>query len=168
MISADSRHAWLMCSDGIMFELDAATGTPIRVLTGPRYQFNRPDAIAADGTRVWVANYGSGVGNARGGSVTELNAATGAPIRVLTESGYGFNGPSAIALDGTRVWVTNDPYNSGGSVTELNAATGAPIRVLTGPSYPFSGLGAIATDGTRVWVTNTRAGWLTEFPESPR
>jgi DNA-binding beta-propeller fold protein YncE len=91
--------------------------------------------------------------------VTELSAVTGAPIRVLTGSGYGFNGPGAIAVDGAHVWVTNTgDVASGGSVTELSAAIGSPTRVLTGPRYPFSGPGAIATDGTRVWVTNFGAG----------
>jgi hypothetical protein len=50
-------------------ELDAATGAPIRVLTGPRYKFNWPAGIAADGTRIWVINNG-------GSSVTEFPASS--------------------------------------------------------------------------------------------
>ena len=39
-----------------MTELDAATGTLIRVLTGPGYRFNEPVAVASDGRHMWVAN----------------------------------------------------------------------------------------------------------------
>jgi DNA-binding beta-propeller fold protein YncE len=164
-IAPDGRHAWATCSDGIVFELDAATGVPVRILTGPGYRFKDPAAIAADGARVWVTN-DPDVGR---GSVTELDAATGAPVRVLTGPGYGFIRPGAIAVDGACIWVANAGSwggTAGGSVTELNAATGAPIRVLTGPSYPFDDPLAIAADGTRVWVANHDGYWVTEFPAS--
>jgi hypothetical protein len=65
---------------------------------------------------VWVANDPTGPG----GSVTELNAATGAPIRILTGPKYRFNNPAAIAADGTRIWVAN---NMGYSVTEFPASS---------------------------------------------
>ena len=58
--------------------------------------------------------------------MTELNAATGALVKVLKGPSYGFNDPSAVASDGTHVWVTN---YGGTSVTELDAATGALVRV---------------------------------------
>jgi DNA-binding beta-propeller fold protein YncE len=74
--------------------------------------FNRPYAISSDGTHVWVANYG-------GNSVTELAAATGALVKVISGSSYGFNYPDAVSSDGTDVWVAN--YN-GQSVTELPAS----------------------------------------------
>jgi DNA-binding beta-propeller fold protein YncE len=93
-------------------ELNAATGAPIRVLTGPGYRFSFPAAIAADGARIWAAN--------AGGSVTELNAATGAPIRVLTGPSYRFSSPLAIAADGARIWVAN---HDGYSVTEFPASS---------------------------------------------
>jgi len=60
-------------------------------------------------THVWAANGG-------GNSVTELDAATGALVRVITGTKYRFNGPYGISSDGTHVWVANE---SGDSVTEL-------------------------------------------------
>ena len=39
-------------------ELDAATGTLVKVFTGPHYRFSQPRAITSDGTDVWVANFG--------------------------------------------------------------------------------------------------------------
>ena len=61
------------------------------------------------------------------GSVTELNAASGALAKVIRGSRYGFDGPVAVSSDGTHVWVANE---SGGSVTELNATTGALVKVI--------------------------------------
>ena len=72
-----------------------------------------PSAIASDGTHVWVANE-------FGASVTELDAATGAPIKIVAGPKYEFDGPDAVASDGTHVWVTNW---DGQSVTEFPASS---------------------------------------------
>ena len=47
-----------------------------------------------------MANYG-------GHSVTELDAATGALVQVISGSSYGFDSPEAVSSDGTHVWVAN-------------------------------------------------------------
>lgn len=158
------RDAWVMCSDGTMLELNAATGTPVRALDGLRSLSTPPfmvHAIAAVGDRIWVADYG-------GDSVTELSASTGALIRVLRGPRYQFNHPAAITIDGDRIWVGSTCPNGGGGwmgsvcfnsgnpvtgLTELKAATGAPVRVLNGSRYGFAGPIAVAPDG-RLWVTN--------------
>jgi DNA-binding beta-propeller fold protein YncE len=88
--------------------------TPRAPLAGARvigWGFNYPGAVSSDRTHVWVANY---VGN----SVTELAAATGALVKVISGSSYGFNYPDAVSSDGTHVWVAN---GNGQSVTELPA-----------------------------------------------
>ena len=54
-------------------------------------------------------------------SVTELDAATGALVQVLTGSRYGFNQRAAVSSDGTDVWVTNPGDES---VTGFPASTG--------------------------------------------
>jgi hypothetical protein len=100
-------------------------------LSGPQVfggGFNGAVAVSSDGTHVWVANSGAN------GSVTELDAATGAFVRVI--SGYG-KAPTGISSDGTHVWVANEGSNS---VTELDAATGALVRVTTGSPYITSPL----------------------------
>jgi len=56
------------------------------------------------------------VANASGNCVTELSASTGALVKVLSGSNYGFDHPNAITSDGTHVWVANF---YGSSVTEL-------------------------------------------------
>ena len=79
-------------------------------------------------------------------AVTEINAATGALIRVIDAPEYQFSGPDAIAAAGDGVWVVNV---DGGSVTEINAATGALVRVISSvTNVPF----AIAADQSGVWL----------------
>ena len=92
------------------------------MISGSSYEFRYPDAIASDGTHVWVAN-------GLGGSVTELSASTGGLVKVISGSRYEFDDPAAIASDGTHVWVAND---GGNSVTELSASTGALVKVISG------------------------------------
>jgi DNA-binding beta-propeller fold protein YncE len=78
----------------------AVSETP---LSGPHvfgWGFRYPEAVASDGTHVWVANSG-------GDSVTELSASSGALVKVISGSAYQFDEPGAIASDGTNVWVAN-------------------------------------------------------------
>jgi hypothetical protein len=152
-IAPQELHAWVICSDGTMFELNAATGTPDRMLNSPRYGLSAPNAVTTDGSHVWVTNAQGGVG-----SVTELNAATGTVVRVLTAARYEFIDPVAIAADGTRVWVANFD-----SVTEVNAVTGALIQVFAGPRYGVNSPSAIAVDGASVWVANAGGNSVTEL-----
>jgi DNA-binding beta-propeller fold protein YncE len=83
--------------------------------------FNGPFGVSSDGTHVWVADYDN--------SVTELDAATGALVQVITGSNYGFDSPVEVNSDGSHVWITNAGNNS---VTELDAATGALVQVIGG------------------------------------
>jgi hypothetical protein len=53
--------------------------------------------------------------------VTELDAATGALVRVISGSSYVFNEPVGICSDGTHVWVPNAGDQS---VTGFPATTG--------------------------------------------
>ena len=113
-----------------------------------------PTAVSSDGTHVWVANNGDG-------TVTELNATTGAVIGAPISVGSGArSGPDAISSDGTHVWVAN---SNDGTVTELNAATGVvvgtPIPVGPAPN-------SISSDGTDVWVTQSGGTKVTELSAS--
>lgn len=63
--------------------------------------------------------------------MTELSTATGALVKVIKGSSYGFDSPNAVSSDGTHVWVAN---LDGNSVTELDALTGALVQVISGSS----------------------------------
>jgi len=90
-------------------------------------------------------------------------ASTGALVKVIASSSYGFNSPLAIASDGTHVWAANA---SGNSVTELSASTGALVDVIDSSSYGFNSPSAIASDGTHVWVANASGNSVTELSAS--
>ena len=66
---------------------------------------------------VWVANYS-------GNSVTELSASTGALVKVIGGSSYGFDDPVAIASDGTHVWVANQGWQLGHRALGLDRRPG--------------------------------------------
>ncbi len=72
--------------------------------------------------------------------------------------------PSAVASDGTHVWVVNNAFgfpcdtpgpsvycNDPGSVTELNASDGTVVQTITVGQNPS----AIAVDGAHVWIFNS-------------
>ena len=74
----------------------AATGPTVKIIQGESYGFNVVTAIASNGANVWVAN-------SSGNSVTELDASTGAKVRLLHSSKFGFVGPAQLSDDGTHV-----------------------------------------------------------------
>jgi hypothetical protein len=86
------------------------------------YDIRKSGRTAPDGLALVVNSPQSG-----GGSVTELDAATGALAQVLDGPAYRFSSPEGIASDGARVWVANF---SGYSVTEFPASpnNARPIR----------------------------------------
>jgi DNA-binding beta-propeller fold protein YncE len=45
-------------------------------------------------------------------TVTEIDAATGAAVRVVSGDGIEPNGPDAVSSDGTHVWVCNYSNNT--------------------------------------------------------
>ena len=67
--------------------------------------YDAPGSLSSDGTHVWVTNAG-------GGTVTELDASTGAVVQTIP---VGTN-PVGVSSDGTHVWVAND---GSGTVSEI-------------------------------------------------
>jgi hypothetical protein len=151
-----------------LVEIDASTGALVRVVSGPAYRFDNPDAMVLDGHDLFVAEGGDIMRSPRGSSVTELDASTGALVRVVSGPAYRFDGPGAMVLDGDDLFVANGqaPRASlrGGSLTEINASTGALVRVVSGPSYQFHDPDAIVLDGLDLFVGNgaSSGGSVTE------
>ena len=109
------------------------------------------------GDDLFVANGGSV--NGLGGSVTKLNASTGASVWVAPE--HKVDDPAAVAVAGNDVFVA-DGY--GDSVTELNASTGALVRVFSAPAYKFDVPDAMAVAGGDLFVANYKGNSVTELP----
>jgi len=119
------------------------------VYSGSEYRFNGPNSITADGRHVWVLDGLDG----RDGSVTELDARTGAFTRTLSSADYGFkatfNDTTGLIDDGTHVWVGNQ-----NSVTEISAGDGSFVGTLRVPaSVNLHGwFTALVRAGTRLWA----------------
>ncbi|MGA2322041.1 MAG: YncE family protein [Solirubrobacteraceae bacterium] len=107
---------------------------------------SEPVGVSSDGTHAWVANAGSG-------TVSEIDAATGAVEKTIT---VGSN-PIGVSSDGTHAWVANA---GSGTVSEIaiTAATEA-INTITVGSYPYG----VSSDGTHAWVTNYVSSTVSEI-----
>ena len=84
-------------------------------------------------------------------------------LRGANVFGWGFNNPSAVADDGTHIWVANDGQPA--SVIELSASTGALVRVISGDGV-FNRPNAIISNGTDVWVESGYGSYITELRAS--
>jgi hypothetical protein len=94
-----------------VIEVSLADGRVIRELRSGQQGVQYPAGIAADGSRIWVANRD-------GHSVTEYDAGSGAWVREAAGADYGLAGPWGITVAAGRVWVAD--YERG-SVTALTA-----------------------------------------------
>ena len=123
--------------------------------------FDGPVAMAVSGGNVWVVNE---VGN----SITEFDASTGSQVRSINAKADAFHHPDGIAVQGSRVWVSNgnEQLGMGGgnydtarysSVTELNAKNGTLVRVIDAKGDGLLEPGPIAVSGSHVWVLNQNA-----------
>jgi YVTN family beta-propeller protein len=134
--------------------IDVATNTivdAVPVGTGPL-----GIAITPDGSRAYVANFGSitspnipGPGN----TVSVINATINL---LLDEVDVGF-GPAGVAItpDGSKVLVSNfdsDGIDPGNTVSVIDTGTNPTISTITVGNRPF-GI-AVTHDGTKAYVAN--------------
>ena len=90
----------------------------------------------------------------RGGTLTELSAATGGVVRVVTASAGHLDSPTAIATDGRYLWVANA---QGAHLSELSASSGALVRTVTSTRLKLNRVTSITVAGGRVWLASTAA-----------
>jgi outer membrane protein assembly factor BamB len=113
----------------------AQPGTRSRIETFPVGAY--ANAMAFDGTNIWVTSY-------QDTSVTELRASDGSLVRTVPVGGENI----AIAFDGTYVWVVVDGLTFTG-LTRLRAADGTVEGSYSlGNHY----LNNILYDGENIWV----------------
>ena len=158
-IAVSGSHLWVANGsidknspfDNSVSEFKVSDGSFVRIislrhLTGNFYQ---PNAIAASGSHVWIADLHS---------IIELDASNGKVVRVINAKArfHAFENPAAlgaIAASGAHVWVAN--LNT---VIELNASDGSVLRVIKSKADQFSQPDEIVVSGGRVWVVNNVAG----------
>lgn len=134
------------------------SGALVRVISGARYHFVDPVSVHSVGNTVYVLNAGRpSAATPIMGSITELNARTGAFIRRIAGSSLGFSDPVAFAVSGPDLFVADEGNNS---MTEVTIA-GALVRVITG-----EGLAApdgIAVEDGFVWVADSASNAATQI-----
>ena len=118
-IVSHGSHLWVVNFSKNIVELDADTGSVIRIITAKTDGHLEPESISYNAGHLWVIS---------NNSVAELNASDGALVRVIRAKSYDFDFDSGpIDFSGQTVWVLN-AHNE--SVTELDASSGALIRVV--------------------------------------
>lgn len=150
-IASHGSHLWVVNFSKNIVELNAGTGSVIRIINTKADGHLEPSSITYNAGHLWVIS---------NGSVAELNAGDGALVRVIRAKSYDFDFDSGpIDLSGQDVWVLN-AHNE--SVTELDASSGALIRVVhlpiralstSTPDMYYSPLD-MAISGSRVLVSD--------------
>jgi hypothetical protein len=117
--------------------LNESTGAIVRVDSGPRYLVDvGSTSIYSDGIHVWIPN-------AEWNSVTELNASSGALVRVIRGAAFGIRSPQWVASVRNQVWISGT-----NSMAVLNGTTGKVLRTYMGAAYG----GMIVSQADHVWV----------------
>ncbi|MGD0875743.1 MAG: hypothetical protein ABSA14_12265, partial [Acidimicrobiales bacterium] len=90
------------------------------------------------------------------GALSELNALTGALVRVISDT--AFDNPEAMTIGAGKLFVSNC---AGDSVAEVDTASDA-ASTMSGWSYPFASPIALVLAEGRLFVANASSGSLTE------
>jgi hypothetical protein len=153
------------CSGNAVTEINDSTQQIVRELSGSIYGFICPDAIAYDGTNIWVANSPPSSGS---GSVTELSASNGDLVRILT--GTDINGPLSLTVANADLWIGNSSNITGGFLSEYNIATGSFDRIVVpaarGSAWSIVEPLCISYTGKDIWVSDQLSDTVVEFNES--
>src|SRR5438105_3150045 len=80
-------------------DLSAANHTRHRTPVFGRFGFNNPNGIAVSNGHVWVAN---------SDSLTEVDANTGKPFRLVSGPKYDFENIVGVGVAGGHVWVASN------------------------------------------------------------
>ena len=147
MIVIAKGHVFVLAQSGDkVTEINEKSAHLIRYLHGARYHLDGAVGMVRVGTDVWIA---SGAG---GGSLTELSAATGGVMRVVTAHSAHLDTPTAVATDGRSLFVSNA---HGAHVSVLSAGTGALVRTITSTRLNLDRVTSMAAVEGRLWVAST-------------
>lgn len=110
---------------GSLSQINPSTGRIIRSITPKGAGFSSPVGLYAHGDNLWVAN--AALASRGGNSVTELNATTGALVRVIKLKDPGqVSTPDRLAGNGKDLFISDDV----GNVIELDLATGKVVGII--------------------------------------
>jgi hypothetical protein len=136
-------------------EFRASDGSLMRVLNPKNnntFDLHDPVALAAEPANIWVLNRSRNASDPNVGSLTEINAATGALVTVKSGARYGFAGSRGVAFDGIHLWVSDSASNA---VTELTS-NGTLVQVISNSSnngnYGFDAPTVVSARSGHVYV----------------
>ncbi len=156
---------------GSVAELNASTGALVRVISRPNWFLS--GGVTLDGLDLFVP--GAAISPENGlqaaGSLVEINASTGALVRVISGPQWRFRDPFATASDGPDVFTTDLPNGlargvDSSSVTEVDASTGKVLRTLSGSQYRFLDPASMSFYGGDTFVSDFGGSWVTELDTS--
>ena len=147
-LSVNGTNLFVANANGTISDLNTTTGALIRRIASKADHLSDPVALLSVHSQLWIANASSS-------SLTVINTANGALIKVIA-NGSGstsFDHPDALAVTPSRgdVWVTN-PTNS--TVTEVNAATLTVAHVVSTDVGDFSSPDGVTVNGSALFVAN--------------
>ena len=125
----------------------------------------KPPIFVADGSYIFALNVGnlaSEGGNIRFGlgTIAQIDAETGALVRLISGSRYDLSGATAMAVMDQDLFVADAGADA---VTEIDPATGALVKLLDGDQYSFVGPDGEATWGHHLYVANGQGNSVTDI-----
>jgi streptogramin lyase len=158
-ITSDGADLFVTNAAGSVVEMRAGSGDLVRFIPGSHGAFVDPVAVDVSGNTILVLNAGrSSANNPVAGSITELNARSGAVTRRVSGGSYGFDHPVAMTVAGPDAYVADEANNS---MTEIAIASGRLVHVVTGQG--LNSPDGIAVQDGNVWVSDSASDAATEI-----
>jgi outer membrane protein assembly factor BamB len=138
-------------------EVNLGDGQLVRVFPNAVDGISNPSTVYTYGPYVYVASLGRYRANANltgsygPGAVSQIDASSGALVRVIRGTRFDLDSPSALAGHGGRVYVADTGANA---ITVLDAGTGALVGVLSGKAFNFDAPDGLAVYGGHLYVAN--------------
>jgi hypothetical protein len=136
VIAAAPGSVWIGNRAGTLWRLDPGS---MKVTRSQELPIGIMD-LDVEGESLWAAGSGTP------GTVFQLNPATGKVVSKIPAGGSVGYAPARIAVDDTRVWVTDGANRSVSGIAIISSAVGPPTALGGPPTSLAVGLGS-------VWVT---------------
>ncbi|MBV6695755.1 hypothetical protein [Kitasatospora aureofaciens] len=150
-VRPNGQDVYVGSSSGVS-HLNTAGAAPTLVGTIAGTDLDYRPVLTPDGTRLIAVADGS-----KGGQADLIDPATDTVTKhVALTSGYTSLTNPQISVDGTRLYVTNDNYDSGSSVFSFDSTTGAayPAETVSPDEDQLNGL-AVGPDGHTLYIGGT-------------
>lgn len=158
---------------GSLMEIDIATGSLVKTISGKRYGLSIPVSLATVGPDVFMdtVNDDNSSSNITS-TLTEIDMASGQLVRVISGAGRGIRQTIDIVADGSYIFALNvgsltsegEVIRFGpGTIAQIDAENGALVRLISGPRYDLSGATAMAVMGRDLYIADAGANAVTEI-----